>query len=80
MLRLGKDSQQNPEEVLEEAASFFGSDGLGLALMQSEDGSLIFEGGGGFVVVRARPQGKGSTVDIETREFELDARRFLEHI
>ena len=82
MIRVGKESKQNPTKVLERAVEFFGPEGLGLDFTQRDADSVHLQGGGGYVVVRAHraPQSTLTTVDIESREWDRDAKRFLEEI
>lgn len=82
MIRVGKESKQSPAQVLEQAVEYFGTQGLGLDFMQRDTDSVQLQGGGGYVIVRAyhQPQTSLTTVDIECREWERDAERFLEKI
>ena len=77
MLRIGKDTTQRPQDVLAKATSFFGPGGTGLKVIPRGPHTLAFTGGGGFVLVHAKPKDKGSEIDIQTREWDYDARRFL---
>jgi hypothetical protein len=80
MKQLAKQSALNPDEVLVAAATYFGPDGLGLKITDRADGCITFEGGGGFVWVRACPNPSGSTVDVDTREWDQPATHFLKEI
>jgi len=77
MLSMTKESVLKPEEVIKRAVSFFGAKGLGLALKEEDQTSVYLEGGGGGVRVYAAGSKKGSTVDIETREWESQVKNFL---
>jgi len=79
MIVVSKESKQNPAQVLEQAVDYFGPDGLGLDIAHRDDASVQLQGGGGHVVVRVQPQQEtGKTeVEIESREWEYDAERFL---
>lgn len=79
MIRVGKESKQSPTQVLERAVEYFGPEGLGLDFTQRDADSVQLQGGGGYVVVRAYrgSQGALTTVDIESREWDRDAERFL---
>lgn len=79
MILVAKESNYNPARVIQEAVKFFGPDGVGLEVQQQDAASAQLVGGGGYVRVRAQPQpGNGKTsVEIESREWERDAERFL---
>ena len=80
MLRIGKNTQQSSQEILEKATTFFGPGGLGLNVTPAGPYTPVFTGGGGFVQVQAAPQQQGADIDIQTREWDYDARRFLMQI
>ncbi len=77
MLRIGKISPQSPQEILEKASAFFGPGGVGLDVLPRGPFTLVFTSGSGFVLVQAVPNQKGTDIDIQTREWDYDARRFL---
>ncbi|MBK8905213.1 MAG: hypothetical protein IPM53_28785 [Anaerolineaceae bacterium] len=78
MLRLGTQTKQSPQEVLARATAFFGPKGTGLSVIPQGPRAIEFSGGGGFVRVEAEPVEGGTDIDIQTREWEYDAKRFLE--
>lgn len=77
MLRMGKHTDESPEEVLAKANAFFGPGGTGLNIIPREDNVVEFTGGGGFVVVQAEPKDGGTDIDIQTQEWDYDVRKFL---
>jgi hypothetical protein len=77
MARYGKESKLSPDKVLEKALEFFGPDGLGLEVKEEVEGCATFEGGGGHVFVSACEKGKGSEVDLETREWDYQVKQFM---
>jgi hypothetical protein len=85
MIHLGKESKLSPTEVLEKALQFFGPDGVGLEVKEQDENCALFEGGGGYVFVRVCEkgpapggvEGKGSEVDLETREWDYEAKQFM---
>lgn len=81
MLRMGKVTEHRPKEVLDKAAAFFGPQGVGLDIMPRSDQALEFNDSvGGFVLVQVAPQDEGTEIDITTREWDYDVRRFLREI
>jgi hypothetical protein len=77
MARYGKESKLSPDKVLEKAREFFGPGGLGLEVKEEGEGCATFEGGGGHVFVSACEKGKGSEVDLETREWDYQVKQFM---
>ncbi|MBW2057737.1 MAG: hypothetical protein JRH07_18570 [Deltaproteobacteria bacterium] len=81
MGRYGRDTGLAPEEVLRQAAEFFGPDGLGLKVVEQNDCCVSFEGGGGHVMVSAASSESGRTdVELETREWDFQVRSFMERL
>jgi hypothetical protein len=68
-----------PEEVIEHAIAFFGPGSTGLELTSQTHQGVVFQGGGGYVAIRAQP-GTDTTVDIETREWDYPVRQFMTRI
>lgn len=77
MIHLGKESRLSPTEVLGKALQFFGLDGVGLEVKEHDEGCARFEGGGGYVFVQVCEKGKGSEIDLETREWDYQAKQFM---
>ena len=65
-----------PREALEQALADFGPGGLGLQIMSQTNLGLVFQGGGGYIVVSAQPGAK-TTVELETREWDYAVQRFM---
>jgi hypothetical protein len=80
MMKLSIKSKHSPEEVIKRAVKYFGPEGFGLKVKESDDCCATFEGGGGEVRVTVTEQKKGSTVDIESREWDFQSRAFLEKV
>ena len=80
MARYGKESKFKPDRVLEEADAFFGPAGLGLEPKEAGEGCALFEGGGGHVSIQVCEKGKGSEVEVETREWDYQVQQFLSEI
>ena len=77
MISISKESKLKPNEVIKRAIDFFGAKGYGLILKEEDNCSAYLEGGGGGVRISAAATRKGSTVDVEAREWETQATNFL---
>jgi hypothetical protein len=80
MLKISKESKLTPQEAIKRAAAFFGPKGYGLILKEEDNCNAYFEGGGGSVRVSAVTGKKGSSVDIESVEWDYQAKEFLNRI
>lgn len=80
MLSISKESKTRPEQIIQKAVEFFGPGGVGLEIMEQGDACAFFQGGGGHVFVQVCPKGKGSEVDVATREWEYQAKEFLNKV
>jgi hypothetical protein len=80
MLKIAKESKLVPAEAIKRAVAFFGPKGYGLKVVDECDTSASFEGGGGSVVVEACESKKGSSVDVQAVEWEIQAREFLSRL
>jgi hypothetical protein len=50
---------------------------LGLEVKDQGEDCVTFEGGGGYVSLTISETGKGTEVDLETREWEYQVKEFL---
>jgi hypothetical protein len=80
MMKISTKSKHSPEEVIKRAVKYFGPEGYGLKVNDEGECCAEFEGGGGEVRVSATAEKKGSTVDVESREWDFQSREFLEKI
>jgi hypothetical protein len=80
MIRIEAKSKLTPKQAVDRAIKFFGPTGYGLKIRESSDDGAAFEGGGGGIVVNVRPDGKGSTIEIESHEWDYQAKQFLGEI
>jgi hypothetical protein len=80
MLSLTKTTLLKPEDVIKRAVDFFGPKGLGLVIKEEDHCTVYLEGGGGGVRVLTSVKGKGTTVDVETREWESQTKDFMAKI
>ncbi|MDD2671972.1 MAG: hypothetical protein PHG91_01525 [Syntrophales bacterium] len=67
----------SPEECAKKLRHYFGTEGLGLKLVEECPGRLRFEGGGGFVEAEICTSGKATSVNLITREWDYHVRKFL---
>jgi hypothetical protein len=67
-------------KLIQEAVHFFGPGGIGLDVKECADDCARFEGGGGHVLVQLCEVDAGVEVELETREWDYDAKQFLEKI
>jgi hypothetical protein len=77
MLHLSKQSQLTTSEILATASRYFGKGGQGLDETARGDCCISFSGVGGYVTVTVCEQANQREVDVETREFEYQAKHFL---
>jgi len=77
MLKIGKESKLKPQDVIKRAIEFYGAKGYGLILKEEDNCNVYLEGGGGSVRVSAATSKKGSSVDIESVEWDYQSKEFL---
>jgi hypothetical protein len=78
MLLISKESRLAPGEILTRASSYFGKDREGLEETERGSCCISFAGGGGYVTVTvSEKEGAHREVNVESREFEYQARQFL---
>ena len=79
MARYGVKTHKSPEEIIQQAIAFFGKDGLGLEVTDRSPCCASFQGGGGHVSV-AVDEGEKTEVELVTREWDYDVKRFVRQI
>jgi hypothetical protein len=80
MIRITKETGYSAAEVMRRASDFFGTGGLGLEEKERNSCCITFAGGGGYVTVAVVEVGGKRDVDVESREWDHQAKRFLETI
>jgi hypothetical protein len=80
MIRIAKKTRLEAREVIEKASRFFGKDGEGLEETERSDCCIAFAGIGGHVAVTIEEDDDKRSVDVEAREFEYQAKKFLEMV
>jgi hypothetical protein len=78
MLRISMQSQLNTDEILSTASRYFGKGGEGLDGIERGPCCISFSGAGGYVTVTVCEQDNKREVVVETREFEYQAKQFLD--
>jgi hypothetical protein len=80
MIRITKESTHSTDEVMGSAADFFGPKGLGLEEKAHGACCVDFEGGGGYVSVTVVEGENKRDVEVESKEWDYQVKRFLETI
>ena len=78
MIRIAKQTRLKPEDIIVKAVKFFGKEGEQLEEKERNPCCVCFEGSGGYVSISVVDESKMRTVDVETREFEYQLKRFIE--
>ncbi len=76
MARYGVDTKLSASEVLDRAQQYFGEAGLGLEVISRDNCCLSLGGGGGHVTITV-VEGDKTSVDLETREWDYQVKRFM---
>ena len=77
MLSIGAKTKLKPEEVVKKAIDFFGPKGYKLKVTDQSTDYASFEGGGGGVAVTTSIEGKQTSVDITSREWDYQVKEFI---
>ncbi|MDJ0913314.1 MAG: hypothetical protein QNI95_07085 [Desulfobacterales bacterium] len=77
MLRISKNTRKQSDVIIDQAARFFGKDGIQLIEKDRGPCCISFEGVGGYVMVSIVDETNLRVVDVETREWEYPAKQFL---
>ncbi len=80
MLKIVTKTKLTPEEAVKRAVEFFGPGGYGLTVKEQNPDCAYFEGGGGGVDVTACAEGKGASVELESREWDYQVKEFIAKI
>ena len=80
MLSMETTTKLAPEKILVKLKAYFGEGGLGLELTRDTESCLTFEGGGGYVAATLCVEGERTRLSFETREWEIDVRRFSQEL
>jgi hypothetical protein len=75
-MRYGTETKLSTSEVLDKAEAYFGEGGLGLEVTSRDKCCISLVGGGGQVTVTVT-EGKKTSVDVETQEWDYQVKRFV---
>ena len=77
MLSLSAKTKLKPEQVIKQAVDFFGPKGYKLNVTNQAVDYIVFEGGGGGVEVTTSVDGKQTSVDLVSREWDYQVKEFM---
>lgn len=77
MIRLSKATRWDVPRVIEAAERFFGPAGIGLTERERGPCGIVFAAADGYVAVEVVDAETGRRVEVESREYEYHAERFL---
>lgn len=77
MLKIVTKTKLSPEEAIKRAVEFFGPRGHGLEVREQSDTRAYFVGSGGDVDVTACAEGKRTSVELESREWDFQVKEFI---
>jgi len=80
MLKITTKTKLSPEEAIKQAVEFFGPGGYGLEVKGQAPNCAYFEGGGGGVDVITCVEEKGTSVELESREWDYQVKEFIRKI
>ncbi len=80
MLKIATKTKLSPEEAIKSAVDFFGPGGHGLEVKNQTPDCAYFEGAGGGVNVTACAEEKGTSVELESREWDYQVKEFIRKI
>lgn len=80
MIRISRQTRLKPTEIINRASDYFGESGEALEEKERSPCCVSFEGAGGYVVVTVVDEDNHRKVDVESREFEYQAKRFLKKL
>ena len=78
MARYGKKTSLTPLELIEKAVEFF-RDSMRLEISERTDEIVCFESELGYVTITACSNDQ-TDVELETREYDYDVRKFMEKL
>lgn len=80
MIHISKKTAKSRRTLKKQIDRYFGKNGLGLHPVAPRCACACFEGGGGYVIVDILDQQNSRIIDIQSREWEYAAERFMRMI
>jgi hypothetical protein len=80
MARYSVYTKLDPEEAIRRAVAYFGESGLGLEVTDQGACCASFQGGGGHVSVTVNTGDQKTELELVTREYDYDVKRFMREI
>ena len=80
MVKLETKTKLSPGEVIKRAIAFFGTGGYGLEVKEQNDTCVSFQGGGGTVDVVTCIEGKRTSVELTSQEWDRQVREFIDKL
>ena len=80
MIHIAKSTRLEAAEVIAKASTYFGKQGEGLEEKERNKCCVSFEGAGGYVSVSVADEDHRRMVDVESREFEYQAKQFISNL
>jgi hypothetical protein len=71
---------KSPDQVIEQAKGYFGEEGVGLEMTEDAPCCVTFVGGGGHVSVTVSEVEGKTEVELATREWDYDVKRFMNKV
>lgn len=80
MLRMEAKTKLSPEQAVKKALEFFGPKGLGMNVKEETPTCVYLEGGGGEVQVTACEEGKVTKLELVSREWDNQLKKFARRV
>ena len=77
MMKIVTKTKLSPQEAVRQAVEFFGPAGQGLEIKRHEPECAYLEGGGGGVEITACTEGKQTSLEIDSREWDYQVGEFI---
>ena len=77
MLTIAAKTKMKPDAIIKRAVDFFGPKGYKLRIDGQDATGVTFEGGGGSVSVSITVEGKQTSVELTSREWDYQVKEFV---
>jgi len=78
-MRIEAKTKMEPAKVMTMARNFFGAE-LGLTEAQADAEVAVFVGGGGGAAIGTHREGRTTTVELLSREWDVQAKQFIKKL